>query len=175
MKQGCFSLFQFDHCSDLSHLTYCQRPFWGNLLSLSRKEVTSFVFPALDCIAGPCFLKNLIYAQDTQLCFWHFRLASHLVWAIHLHQWCHKKKQKYSWDRHSQLFFCCTCKSLPNLLDARNCKAISVSKVESLGCCSLAGPWNCSMSRSWALNKIINNIRFCSDAPSCPCHIPPFH
>lgn len=67
-------------------------------------------------------------------------------------------------------------KSLPNLLDARNCKAVCVSKVESLevGCCSLAWPWNCSISRPWALNKVINNIHFCSDAPSCSCHIPCF-
>lgn len=30
------------------------------------------------------------------------------------------------------------------------------------------------MSRPWALNKIINIIQFCSDAPSCPCNIPCF-
>lgn len=40
-----------------------------------------------------------------------------------------QKKQRLL--RHSQLFFCCACKSLPNLLDAWNCKAICVSKVES--------------------------------------------
>lgn len=89
-----FLLFQFGHSSDLPLLTCGQRSFWGGWLWLSMKEVTSLVFPALDCAAGPCFLENTIYAYYTQLCFWLFRLAAHFIWAVNLRQWCHKKSRE---------------------------------------------------------------------------------